>query len=298
MDWAKPKLTGMMNVRKWAYRLPASPAPALPSVKARTLKRTTSIPMAPAACSSSRIAAQARPIHDRVSQRSAAIVSRITTNTRTEESRLADLRAEKTGRVDPTDPHAGAEEGDVQEDGLDHEVDAHRGDGQEILADAEAGDRQDRSHQAGHETGHEKGRPETEPRLGVEEGGRVRPDPHERGVAQRDLTRVARDDVQAEGQNDIDPDGDQDRDRVSAQHDRITDRDSRTAIRDREEAAKQGPRRCRRYLSLSAVGFSSIPFPAGRGGGTSGPGSWPRTPGHRAGTGWPPPRSGASPPVR
>jgi len=65
----KAYVDGLMKPSLWAYRAPASPTIAEPSVPAATRQRFTSIPASSAATSSSRNARNAHPMRDRCSAR-------------------------------------------------------------------------------------------------------------------------------------------------------------------------------------------------------------------------------------
>jgi hypothetical protein len=67
---SKPNSCGPMKLVRWALSTPARPAMAAPSAKASILWPLTSMPIRPAAVSSSLIASNARPIFERRSRAS------------------------------------------------------------------------------------------------------------------------------------------------------------------------------------------------------------------------------------
>ena len=122
-----------------------------------------------------------------------------------EEAGLAEGRAEPARGGDAADPEGAAEEGEVKEDRHHDEVDTHRGDGEEVLAHADGRRSDERARASRRRHRRDERGPEVPAVAHREDGGGVGADAEKGGVAEGDLPRDARDGVEPERQDAVDP---------------------------------------------------------------------------------------------
>ena len=188
----------------------------VPITKARSLKRTGEMPT-PAAAALLLPQREARQPGPAAGERAAdQHREREKDQAEGEELGPAEPQLEQAHARDPADAERAAEEGHVQEDGLDDEVDADRRDGQEVLAHPQAREPQQQPDERAHGDHDRQRRPEGEAGLDRQQRRRVGADPEEGRVAERDLPGEAHDHVEAAGHDGVDGDDGAERDEVSA----------------------------------------------------------------------------------
>ena len=115
----------------------------------------------------------------------------------------------QTGSRDVDNAHGATEEIHILEERDHHKVDAHGHKHQKIVPHSQAGKPQHRASHACNQNGQRKARPKRLPIVGCQNGGGISANAEERGMAQRNLSGKACENVQAKGQSD--PDAHEDR---------------------------------------------------------------------------------------
>ena len=169
--------------------------------KATIFMRETSTPVVPAASSASRMAARRRPSFERSIRIVAIIASASTEQGQIVEAAVVRQReeAERRRRNAADAVHAVRHLAPVEEDVPHDLAEAERGERQVVALEPQGRDPDQETEQSGHDAGGDEARPEQEPAAaGGGQGGGVGADAEEGGMAERDLSGVSQDDVEAD----------------------------------------------------------------------------------------------------